>query len=326
MTMRIGLIGAGNHGARYLRHAQADVPGLEPVALCRRDRQAGEALAAELGCRYLASPEALVADPAVDGVIVCTPPASHFEFAAAVLAAGKPLLLEKPLTATLAEADRLAALDLASPAPPLLLAQTLRWNPVVRKVKELWPALGPVHLVRMAQRLAPTELAWQWDKIEPGGGSVLWTGVHLFDTVRYLTGREFRTVDSRQRNVLNPTREDYFLARCVLDDDCQANLEVSKYTTSRAGWLEVVGEKGQLLADYQYGGVRLRLGGNDEAIDVPAVVPTLPGVLADWLEALQAGAPMPVGAGDGVRTLEVVEACYLATREERSVSIAELRG
>jgi predicted dehydrogenase len=146
---RIGVIGAGIHGTRYLRHAHADVPGMRPAALCRRDRAAGEALARVIGCRYEADPERLVAAEDVDGVIVVTPPDSHLDLARLVLGAGKPLLLEKPMTATLAqarelarfEAERLADDRAAQGPPPFMLAQTLRWNPDVRKERELWPRL-----------------------------------------------------------------------------------------------------------------------------------------------------------------------------------------
>lgn len=74
MSFRIGLIGAGLHGVRYLRPAVHDVPGVAVAAPCRRDETAGRRLAAEFGCRYHADPAALIADPAVDGVVVCTPP------------------------------------------------------------------------------------------------------------------------------------------------------------------------------------------------------------------------------------------------------------
>jgi predicted dehydrogenase len=348
---RLGVIGAGGHGTRYLRHARADVPGMTATALCRRDGAAGAALAAELGCRYHADPAALIADPEVDGIVVCTPPSSHLELAAAVLRAGKPLLLEKPLTGTLAEARELVRLDdaatAAGAAPPLMLAQTLRWNPVVARARELWPRLGPVRLVRLAQRLEPTRLAWQRDPAVSVGGSVLLTGVHVIDLARFLTGREFARVDSRQRRWLNPALEDCFLARAELDDGAFVSLEVSKYTQSRAGLLEAVGEAGQLRADYQDGGIRLQRGREREEIAVSAAVPTLPAVLAAWLTALRAARPaasspataalggvgpsaspacpaVPVTARDGLRTLEIVEACYRSARERREVAIAEL--
>lgn len=322
MTFRIGVIGAGAHGTRYLRHAARDVPGLEPVALCRRDLAAGQVLAEELDCRCHASAHELIADPTVDGVIVCTPPSSHFELAAAVLAAGKPLLLEKPLTGTLAEARQLAELAARPGSPPLMVAQTLRWNPVIAQVRGLWPRLGKVHLVRLAQRLEPTTLAWQRDPAQTVGGSVLLTGVHIFDLVRHLTGREFTEIDSRQDHILNPAVEDFFLARARLDDGCRVSLEVSKFTRSRAAWLEAVGEEGQIFADYLQGGVLLRQGAQEERFEVSARIPTLPLVLGDWLRAVQSGGPPPVTVADGVATLQVADACYRSAACGAAVGLA----
>lgn len=317
MDFRIGVIGAGAHGERYVRHGGKDVPGMSVTSLCRRTEKEGMKLADRFGCRYHAAPEDLIADPDVDGVVVCTPPSSHFELSAAVLAAGKPLLLEKPMTGTLAEAERLAALDKEA-SPPLMLAQALRWNPVIQKVRDLLPLLGRIHLVRLAQRLAPTTIAWQRKVSETVGGSVLLTGVHLFDLVRFLTGSEFVTVDSRQAQVQNHVVEDLFLARAVLANGCWVSLEVSKYTQSRACLLELVGEKGQIIADYLDGGIILRRGRDEERFDVSAAVPTLPPLLADWLASVHGEKAVPVTVADGLATLKVVDACYRsqATRSE----------
>ncbi len=317
MTFGIGVIGAGTHGTRYLRHARHDVDGMTVAALCRRDETAGRTLARELACTAYTQAADLIADPHVDGIIVCTPPSSHFALASAVLQAGKPLLLEKPMTGTLAEAEQLAALVAAAAGPPPMVAQSLRWNPVIRKVHELWPRLGRVHLVRLAQRLAPTLLPWQRNPDETVGGSVLLTGVHLFDTVRFLTGQEFVTVDSRQEMILNPVVEDLFLARAVLTDGCYADLEVSKYTQSRACWLEAVGMDGQLQADYMAGGIVMRTGTKEERYEVSAASPTLPLVLQDWLTALRTGSVPPVTVRDGLATLQVVDACYRSAARQR---------
>jgi predicted dehydrogenase len=320
MTFRIGIIGAGAHGTRYARHATNDVPGMALAAVCRRSPDPGQALAASLGCRYHREPEALIADPAVDGVVVCTPPSSHFPLAGEVLAAGKPLLLEKPMTGTLAEAQQLAGLAADGPAT-LMVGQALRWNPVLLKVKELWSRLGRVHLVRGAQRLAPTSLAWQRDPAATVGGSVLLTGVHLFDMCRWLTGAEFVRVDSRHDSILNPVVEDLFLARAVMSDGCRASLEVSKYTDSRAGWFEAVGEDGQIHADYLRGGVLLRTGGDEERWEVPAAAPTLPPLLGAWLESVRAGQAPPVTVTDGLATLRMVDACYRSQAEGKEVAV-----
>ncbi len=318
MTFRIGVLGAGTHGTRYLRHALKDVPGMTATALMRRNPEKGQALAHELGVRYHPTAAALVQDPQVDGVIVCTPPSSHHELATLVLNAGKPLLLEKPFTGTLAEAEDLTLHPLAG---QMMVAQTLRWNPVLVRVRELWARLGKVHHIRAAQRLEPTRLAWQRTPGETVTGSVLLTGVHIFDTVRFLTGREFREVDARQQSILNPVVEDFFLARASLDDGCWVSMEVSKYTRSRACWLEAVGEEGQLWADYLNGGIVWRQGSDEERFEVSARVPTLPRVLADWQAAVLSEKPSPVTARDGLATMQVVAACYRSAEQEKAIMI-----
>ncbi len=320
MSFRIGVLGAGTHGERYVRHALRDVQGMTVTALCRRNKEAGRELAAQYGVRYHAEPESLITDPEVDGVVVCTPPSSHFVLARAVLASGKPLLLEKPMTGLLDQAERLVELDAKAPHP-LMLAQALRWNPVILKVRRLWSSLGRVHLIRLAQRLAPTALEWQRNLDETVGGSVLLTGVHIFDLARFLTGQEFTTVDSRQRQVLNPIVEDFFLARASLSDGSQVSLEVSKYTHSRACWLEVVGEEGQIMADYLDGGIILRQGRDEEKFDISAATPTLPLVLKDWLAAVRDGSPPPVTVQDGLATLRVVDACYRSAAAGNQVNV-----
>jgi predicted dehydrogenase len=197
-------------------------------------------------------------------------------------------------------------------------------NPAIRKARELWSRLGRVHMIRLVQRLAPTEITWQRDPAQSVGGSVLLTGVHLFDLARYLSGQEFVSVDSRQRQVLHESLEDHFLARAELADGAWVSLEVGKFTQSVSCWLDAAGEEGQLWANYRHGGVHFLQAGQVERHAAEATQPALPAVLAAWRDQITEGAPPPVGATAGLRTLEVVTACYLSHRERRPVRIDEL--
>lgn len=310
MDLRVGILGAGVHGARYARHVVEDVPGLELVAVCRRDAAAAAALADRWGCAAETDAAALLDRPGLDGVIIATPPSSHVPLALAARERGLGVLLEKPMAGTLAEARALAGHAAPPGTPPLLLAQTLRWNPVLRRVKELWPTLGRVRYVRVSQRLEPTTLAWQRDPAQTVGGSVLLTGVHLIDTVRFLSGGEIVRVDCRTERHANPVVEDFFHAVGRLDDGAHVSLEVSKFGRFRGCLLEAVGDEGQVWAEYYRGGVRVNRGGEVVAEDLSAAAPTLPAVLAAWREVLGGEAPPPVDAADGVRIQAVVHACY----------------
>src|SRR5205823_5241017 len=183
----VGLVGAGKHGQLYLPHMRTDVPDLALAALSRRDASRGRDDAARLGCRFHADWRALVADPAVEAVIAVVPPVLHPAIAEAVAAAGKPLLIEKPLATTGAAAVEVVRV-LRTARVPCLMAQTLRWNAVVRAIRARLPEIGALHAVVLNQRFEPSPLVWLDDPSMSGGGILLHTGVHSFDLVRFLTG------------------------------------------------------------------------------------------------------------------------------------------
>ncbi len=97
MTIGIGVIGAGVMGAAHARTLARSVRGAHVRAVYDADaRRAGE-IAAEVDAVVSASSLGLIADPAVEAVIIAAPDALHEELALACLAAGKPVLCEKPL-------------------------------------------------------------------------------------------------------------------------------------------------------------------------------------------------------------------------------------
>jgi myo-inositol 2-dehydrogenase / D-chiro-inositol 1-dehydrogenase len=108
MTSRalgVGVIGAGVMGASHARMIAAGVPGARVAAVYDFDvARAGE-IAAEVGAMVSGSALELIADPAVEAVIIAAPDALHEEMALACVAAQKPVLCEKPL-ATSAEGSR----------------------------------------------------------------------------------------------------------------------------------------------------------------------------------------------------------------------------
>jgi predicted dehydrogenase len=109
--MRIGVIGCGMVSHAYCGTiARSD--GVDLVALASRTMRSAEVRAAQYGGRAM-SVEALLADPAVDLVVVLAPPALHHPLGRRVLEAGKHLYLEKPLATSLTEAADLLALAAA---------------------------------------------------------------------------------------------------------------------------------------------------------------------------------------------------------------------
>ncbi len=105
MTIGVGVIGAGVMGASHARMIAGGVPEASVAAVYDFDPARAGQIAAEVGARVSGSSLELIADPAVDAVIIAAPDALHEELALACLAAQKPVLCEKPL-ATSAEGSR----------------------------------------------------------------------------------------------------------------------------------------------------------------------------------------------------------------------------
>jgi predicted dehydrogenase len=320
----VGLIGAGKHGQRYAAHVARDVPGLALRALSRRDAVRGAAQAAELGTRFHADWRDLIADPAVDAVIVVVPPVLHRAIAEAVAAARKAFLIEKPLATTATDAIAIRRALVAS-GVPCLMAHTLRWNPVVRTVRELLPSLGALRALALNQRFEVSTLDWLDRPEVAGGGIILHTGVHTFDLVRFLTGREVVRVRCRASRVATTRTEDNFAAMLDLDGT-KAIVTVSgcRATAGRSGLIDAAAANGQLVADQLlHFAYRVR-GVERTPVELPPPTHTVRDALASFVRLVESGVEPPASLADGVRAVQIAEACYRSAAEDRTVDVPSL--
>jgi predicted dehydrogenase len=322
--LRIGLLGCGRHGERYLRHlARGDVDGMRPVALWRRDAKTGMVLAEQYGVEFVDSPDGLLDRGLVDAVLILTPPKAHEQQIRAAVRAGLPVLVEKPVVGSWEQACSLGAIN----ASRIMVAQTLRFSPVLRRVRELAGVVGRVHRIRIAQRLEPSDLAWQRDRDQAGGGSVLLTGVHLFDLLRWMMGRTPDAVVARMVSIAGHPMENLFDACFEYDDPpLLASTEVSKFSRSRAGLLELVGDEGQLHVDYLRGTIDLLQGRECERVAEIDDVPTLPIALGFFAALVRGEIESPVSLQDGIETVRMAEACYRSHASGCLVRLDELDG
>ena len=111
MSLGVGVIGAGVMGAEHARILRDEVRGAHLAAVA--DADLSRAKAAAGGARVFERSADLIADPAVQAVMVVAPDAFHADLVRACLAAGKPVLCEKPLAATAAESLALVDAEVA---------------------------------------------------------------------------------------------------------------------------------------------------------------------------------------------------------------------
>lgn len=318
--IRLGLIGTGKHGGRYARHIVQDLTDeVRLVAIARRDAEAGERQARELGCRYHADYRDLIASPEVDAVVVVVPPTLHREICAAIAAARKPALFEKPAAPTVADARAMLA-QAASAGVPMMVAQTLRYNGVVRALLAAREEIGRVHSVRLSQRFEPSPLGWIDDPRVSGGGMILHTGVHSFDLLRLFAG-EVRSVSCDADHIVTRDTEDNWVAGLRLESGALASIAGSRATRSRSGPIEIAGAEGLLQGDHVLGTAARIVGTTVTPLPVGPPAATVREIVRDFAAALRDGREMPIPLLEGARAVAIADACYRAWRERRAVDV-----
>ena len=311
--IRVGLIGAGRHGSRYAAHILRDMEGMTLAAMARRSEQ-GQDQARDWGCRWFRDWRDLVADPGVDAVIGVVPPAHNPAIAAACSAAGKPLLLEKPMAADLAGAREILALWQQGKLR-LTVGQTLRYNQVIRLFARQLPERGRLYSFTANQRLEPSTLAWHEDPSQAGAGVSFHTAVHVFDALRFITGREIRRVMARTGQHHNGSLEDLLVAMVEMESGILGLVDCSKISPARSGRFEFVTDQGQLAGDQVHSVCHWISGRTVTPLDPGPPVPTIRLLLADWQRYLGDEGDNPVPPPDGFAAVAACAACLASARD-----------
>jgi UDP-N-acetylglucosamine 3-dehydrogenase len=265
----------------------------------------------------------------VDAVDVVTPADSHLAVATTCLAAGRPCLIEKPMTVNVDEGRRLVAA--ASAARRIVqVGHIFRFHPVTATLHAAL-AEGRIGSVRYA-----TGRFAGFKRPRTDVGVFHTDGIHYVDLFAYLLGREATTVAALQRDFLGRGLDDLSVVT-VSFGDVPVTIEANYFVPGAHRDCVIVGDRGSLVADYGAGSVTLlagehvRKGDAWDAVDrgkeelSVAVGEPLRLELAAFLDACRANTRPLVDARAGLHGVEVVEAAARAARLGRTVSIAEIR-
>jgi predicted dehydrogenase len=140
---------------------------------------------------------AVLDDPDIDAVHICTPNAQHFAIASAALEAGKHVLCEKPLALTSAEAATLATLA-STKAVRNATCYNLRFYPMVQQMRRMCEAgeLGEILVAQgtYSQDWLLYDTDWNWRVEAKAAGAMGDIGSHWCDMVEHVTGRRIDSV------------------------------------------------------------------------------------------------------------------------------------
>ncbi len=199
--VNIGIVGIGFMGMTHYK-AMAQVKGGQVAALVSRDpkKRAGDWRDIQgnfgdsggeqdvSGIQCYETLDELLADPGIDLVDVCLPTPMHVEASIRALAAGKHVLLEKPIALALDDADRIIAVA-AEHQRQFMVAHVLRYFPEFRLVKQLVAAgeHGPV-LAAHFKRVISRPAWWAPEDLQRTGGPAIDLHIHDADFVQFLFG------------------------------------------------------------------------------------------------------------------------------------------
>ncbi|BBX94204.1 MULTISPECIES: Gfo/Idh/MocA family protein [Mycolicibacterium] len=347
---RVGVIGVG-WGAHVQVPALRAAKGFEPVALCARTPDRLERVAAKLGIEETSTDwQSFVTRDDLDVISVATPNVLHRDMTLAALAAGKPVLCEKPLAGDLDAAREMVRAAAESSLPTACCFEN-RWNPdwlaVADRVRSGF--LGTQYLARVSRSASywhpshPLQAGWMYDR-DQGGGYLAGMLVHDLDFLCSLLGQpvsvcaEVRTTEpERERpdgTILNVTADDTAALLMRMESGVTAVLSVSVMGAHADHYrLELFGSDGTIIGDGDLRSAAYSAGlATDDGLNrltvadrEPAYPEKLPSGLAghasramalmleDWLPAFD-GAPSSAATfEDGLLSLAVIDAAHRST-------------
>lgn len=306
----VGLIGVGRHGARYARHLVHDLPMASLQAVCRRHPEQGFQLSGADSITVYGEAAALIADPSVDVVVAVTPPLYSPEICRHTVQGRKPLLIEKPLATTAADA-RTMVTQAREAGIPLMTAQTLRFDRTIQQMKCLRSSLGRSQELDAVFQIETRKTAPDHAAGYGKRGAVLEIGVHMLDLVRFLTGEEAQAVRCTMDRIPPMAPEQTASIHFTTTGGTICRIELTRVVGERVGRAIWVGSQGRVEADWIRRLIHYETGAGAtiEDIDIPPSLTVLD-TLSAFLQAVSDGTPMPITGEDGCRAVEIAEACY----------------
>ena len=306
-TLSVAVIGCGAFGRNHARvyHELAKAGERVKIAgVVDVDRSPADSLAREFGCQAYSSTEELLSSGGVDAASIAVPTVDHAAVARQLMRAGVDVLIEKPLTSTLAEADEL--IDLAEREKRIAQVGHLeRFNPAVQATLPLItkPMFFEVHRLSV---FTPRSLDVD---------VVLDLMIHDLDAVLAFVKSPIKEIRAAGLPILS-NKVDIANARVEFESGCIANFTASRVSTERVRKLRFFQPRQYISIDYGRQDVLVFSVGDGAGapspnpnikVSKPAIVPEEPlrAEIRAFLDAVRTRRDPPVGLKEGRRALAV---------------------
>jgi predicted dehydrogenase len=324
----VGILGAGFFGAFHAR-AIAAIEDISVVAVCAENQTLAEAFAAEHGGKPYGDWRAMLDDASVDAVVITAPHHLHCEFAVAALAAGKHVLLEKPMARSVAECSRIIASAEAS-RRKLMVGQIMHFvSPclVAREILDRGELGKPVTGSSALQKIwmEPNRRGWHLDPAT-GGGMLMTAGIHALDQLIWLMNGRVGSVSAAAGASFHDQKADDSAMMLLRFTDGRFAQVASIGFRDGAGTfdLDLICEHGTLRIDLERG---VFVGRGGKWTDVanshdPAWMHNA--VVREWqamAAAIADDTDVPVTGDYGRHIIACIDAAMVSSRERRDVEV-----
>ena len=332
---RIAVLGVGRIGRMHAEnihaHPRASLAGVYDV-----HAPAADEMAAKLGVRKFESAEDIFASDDVDAVLIATSTATHSDLIEMSVAAGKPVLCEKPIDLTL---DRVASCadNIAGSNVPIMLGFVRRFDAGNRALRQAIEdgKIGDLHQVIITSRdphMAPDAY------IEASGGIFKDMTIHDFDLARFLMRDEITAISATGSRLVDPALMervgDYDTVSIVMTSASGKQCIISNSRRAVYGSdqrVEIFGSGGMAVTSNKPEH-NVRLYGSDFTDQAPALLnffierygPAFAAEIDSFIDTIENGTAPEVGFEDGHKALIIAEAARKSAAECRTVQISEI--
>ena len=300
--LKIGVAGAGVMGRNHAR-VLSELRGVELTTVFDPDAVTAEGVAAAYGATAVTTAEAFVA-AGLDAAVIATPNRYHADLGVALLNAGVHVLVEKPIAATVADAQ--AMIDAAKANNRVLMVGHVeRFNPAVETVKRAIE--GDEIISIQITRVGP--FPPRMGEV----GVVIDLAVHDIDIIRHLTGSEIVEVQPQLVRT-RAEREDTALLQFRTENDVIAHITTNWVTPYKTRTLQVATKTKFVVADLITRQVTEYFGQQPDGSYSTRMLHSWPAEPLRkeheaFIHAIRTGETAAVTGEDGLRNLEVALRC-----------------
>ncbi|MDA4128706.1 MAG: Gfo/Idh/MocA family oxidoreductase [Thaumarchaeota archaeon] len=300
---KVAVIGTGGWGKNHVRVLN-ELGSL--AAVCDADKDRLKEYSEKYRVPGYATVDSLLDGEALDGVAVCTPASTHFSIASKTLNAGINTFVEKPMTTTTADAEKL--IDIAKKARRILTVGFIeRFNPAIAELRK-----------RIASGELGKLILLEFHRENRRGDNIVDVGivkdasVHDIDTARWLFEEEPNIVFGRVGQVKSP-HEDFATILLGFKEQRTAFIASNWVTPSRVRTLTAVFTNGVVTVDFVTQETQIH---TEEGVRVPKTVFQEPLMLEvkEFLAALREKRRPMVTGEDGLKTMVIAEAVLASSQ------------